>query len=364
MKVSRLMTKDYSELMNLSPGSTPKPTTVSKIIQYGWQPFFSQQVSIDDLNATPPVRVTEVHRSGFHVIGDAFESMIPPGADATVGDWLMLDQDLPHASRVLDRKSLFKRRAPGSDRRLQLIAANIDTCLIVTSCNDDFNIARLERYIALALEAEVDPVIVITKSDLTDTPQDYLEPAQAISEAVPVILMDARTDQPAEKLKDWCKPGQTLAFMGSSGVGKSTLVNALSGQEAMATSGIREDDAKGRHTTTHRHLHLLSNGCTVLDTPGMRELQMTDVASGIDNLFSDLAELEASCKFKDCAHETEPGCAVLAAIDAGQIELQRVKRWKKLAAEDRFNSASLAERRAQDKAFGKKVRAIMKDKKR
>lgn len=355
------MTKDYSEFLSLSPKSATAPSPISKLKALGWGNFFAQQLSADELETTPPVRVTEVHRSGLQVVGENIDQMIPPILDVTVGDWLLLDETEPQNSRVLDRKSVFSRRAPGTDRKTQLIAANIDTALIVTSCNADFNVARLERYIAVGFEAEVSMVIVLTKSDLTDRAEDYVEAAQKISDRVPVVLLDARGDEPAAKLEDWCKPGQTIAFMGSSGVGKSTLVNALSKGEAVKTQGIREDDAKGRHTTTHRHLHILPSGCAVLDTPGMRELQLWDVASGIDDVFSDLSVIAESCRFSDCAHETEPGCAVLEAIERGEVDASRLARWKKLVAEERFNSSTLSERRGRDRAFGKKIRAIQKE---
>jgi ribosome biogenesis GTPase len=264
---------------------------------------------------------------------------------------------------VLERLSLLKRRAPGTDRQIQLIAANIDTVFVVSSCNQDFNIARLERYIALAFEAGIAPVIVLTKSDLATDPESYVGQAQAISKAVPVVTLDARGEEPGEKLTDWCKPGRTVAFLGSSGVGKSTLTNALSGTQDIATQTIREDDAKGRHTTTHRQLHAVPGGCLVLDTPGMRELQLTDAAAGINDLFSDLIKLASRCRFTDCRHETEPGCAVQAALEDGSLEAGRLARWRKLKAEEAFNSASLAERRSKDRAFGKMVRSVMKQKK-
>ncbi|WP_437342630.1 ribosome small subunit-dependent GTPase A [Ruegeria arenilitoris] len=272
----------------------------------------------------------------------------------------MLDSTRPRSSRVLERTSLIKRRAPGTDRQEQLIAANIDTAFIVTSCNLDFKVARLERYAALAFEARMTPVIVVTKTDLVTDPQNYIDAARAVSDMIDVVALDARGDAPRTKLLPWCNPGKTVAFLGSSGVGKSTLANALLESQSIETQTIREDDAKGRHTTTRRELHAMPNGCLVLDTPGMRELQLTDAAEGINDLFADIQELAAQCRFKNCQHDSEPECAVLKAIDEGVLDGDRLRRWRKLMAEDAFNSASLAERRSRDKAFGKMVRGVKK----
>lgn len=358
------MTRDYSKFLLPTNTVGGAKRIFSKLDALGWHPFFAQQTSIEELVETPPVRVTEVHRNGLHIMGEEVDQVIQPIPDVTVGDWLLLDQAQPKSSSVLERKSLIKRRAPGKDRQVQLIAANIDTAFIVSSCNQDFNVARLERYIALAFEADVSPVIVLTKLDLCADPQLYIEEARSISDIVPLIVLDARGGEPQDTLSAWCKPGQTVAFLGSSGVGKSTLTNALSRTQTIATQGIREDDAKGRHTTTSRQLHLVEGGCAVLDTPGMRELQLTDASSGVADVFSDLQALSIQCRFTDCQHETEPGCAVLAALESGEVDGARFARWQKLMAEERFNTSSLAERKAKDKALGKVIRQITKQKKR
>ena len=223
---------------------------LSTLQALGWQPFFAQQIGVDELTETPPARITEVHRSGMRVLGDEIDATIPPNQDITVGDRILLDPTKTQSDRLLERKSLIKRRAPGSDRQVQLIAANIDTVFIVTSCNQDFNVARLERYIALTFDAEITPVIILTKPDLCPDVEQYVEAARAISELVPVVILDARGDEPTQKLAQCCKPGKTVAVLGSSGVGKSTLANALAGNQLMETKAIREVDAKGRHTTT------------------------------------------------------------------------------------------------------------------
>ncbi|MGB3407691.1 MAG: ribosome small subunit-dependent GTPase A [Jannaschia sp.] len=352
------MTRDYSQFL---PGSTGAPKAVSPLSALGWQPFFAQQIDADTLIATPPVRVIRVDRAGLLVAGDGVDAMLPPLAGVTVGDWMLMGAGGTIAGGPLDRKSLVKRRAPGHDRSVQLIASNIDTTFVVTSCNADFNVARLERYLALAFDADTDPVILLTKPDLADaTP--FIEQAQAISGAVPVVAVNAKGGDVSAQLSAWCRPGRTVAFLGSSGVGKSTLVNALSGSSEVATGAIRENDAKGRHTTTRRELYVVPAGFAVLDTPGMRELQLTDVAAGIEEVFADLSDLARTCKFNDCAHETEPGCAVRAALEAGDFDPGRLARWKKLAAEDAHNSADLAMSRRKAKAFSKMVNRAVKSK--
>ena len=346
-------------------GATAGPASgnLATLEALGWNPFFAGQISAEALSDRPPVRVVAVHRSGLQVVGLGSDETIPPRADATVGDWLLLDRTQPRASPVLSRKSLVKRRAPGTNRQVQLIAANIDTAFVVTSCNQDFNLARLERYIALAFEAQIAPVIVLTKADLVPNRQSWIDAARTVSERIPVVALDARGDAPAVALSAWCKPGRTVAFLGSSGVGKSTLTNALIGTNAITTQAIREDDAKGRHTTTRRELHLIPGGCLVLDTPGMRELQLTDASSGIADTFEDIQALSAQCRYGDCRHEREPGCAVRDAIENDRLDPARLHRWRKLLAEDAFNSASLAERRAKERAFGKMVRRVTKESK-
>ncbi len=354
------MTRDYSQFLPMSGAPKDETPTRSPLEILGWQPFFAQQTDLEVLADTPPVRVVEVHRNGLRVRGDGVEALVPPGPEATVGDWLLYDAELPTRSEVLERKSLFKRRAPGHDRSIQMIAANVDTAFVVTSCNNDFNVARLERFLALAFEADVTPVIVLTKADLCDDPAPFVAQAQAISDRVPVVLLNAKSDEPADRLADWCKPGQTIAFLGTSGVGKSTLVNALFGREQAETGAIREDDSRGRHTTTSRQLHFTETGLAILDTPGMRELQLAEAGDGLADLFADVVELATQCKFRDCAHESEPGCVVQAAIADGTLDAERLERWRKLEAEERHNTASLAERRAYDKNFGKMIKTVTK----
>ena len=327
----------------------------------GWSEFFAQQVAQQELSLTPPVRIVAIQRSGLHVIGAGIDETLPPRADVAVGDWLLYDPLQPRRNRVLHRKSLISRRAPGSGREQQLIAANIDTAFIVTSCNEDFNLARLERYAAMIMTAAIEPVIVLTKADLATEVASWIAAARGVVAGIEAVALDARGDQAAQALAPWLRAGATLAMLGSSGVGKSTLGNALLGRQLIATQGIREDDAKGRHTTTHRQLHLLAGGCVLLDTPGMRELQLSDAAAGVAETFTDIHNLAANCRFADCQHGGEPGCAVQQAVAAQQLDPARVQRWRKLLAESAFNAASLAERRHKERAFGKMVRRVSKE---
>ncbi len=328
---------------------------------FGWSSFYASQVKPDEHDAAIPVRVVAVHRARLDLVAPDFAHTLAPFpphpddqfADATIGDWLLLDRERLTPLRRLERRSVFKRRAAGHERKVQLIAANVDTLFIVTSCNQDFNIARLERYLVLARDAGVMPVIILTKADLDDDPQRFTTEAAKLQSGLLVETLDARSPKAIARLTPWFRPGETVAFVGSSGVGKSTLVNTLAGRELMDTAGIREDDARGRHTTTGRSLHQISGGAWVLDTPGMRELQLTDVQSGIEDVFADIVDLAAQCRFSDCRHTDEPGCAVQHAIATGALSAKRLKRWNKLAAEDAFNSSTLAERRQHDRALHK-----------
>jgi ribosome biogenesis GTPase len=310
-----------------------------------------------------PYRLASVRRKEATGLGADGERSIgfPPemgAGEVTVGDWVAVDPEMGRVAAILPRTSLLSRRAAGVEIKTQHLAANIDTLFITTSCNEDFNEARLERYLALALEADVAPVIVLTKPDLaTETSaESYATRAKALSASLDAVLtVNAKAPDVAQAFAPWLGEGRTVAFVGSSGVGKSTLINALSEVE-QATGGVREGDQKGRHTTTSRALLPLKAGGWVMDMPGMRELGLHDVAQGIDLVFTDLAELSESCRFRDCAHEAEPGCAVQAAIAAGEADEGRVARWKKLKAEDALNAMTMGKTRAEARRITRSLR--------
>jgi len=309
--------------------------------ELGWTAHFREQVSTDEARHCLPVRVMAVHRGKIAVAGAGAQRFIPPhipGAGPsddhpTVGDWLLIDGDTLQPVRVLNRMNLFKRRAPGDPRKDQMIAANVDTVFLVASCNQDFSVARLERYLVLAREIGVNPVVVLTKTDLTDTPETFAATAREIEHGLRVEAVDGRDSASVAGLAVWCGRGKTVALLGSSGVGKSTLVNTLRGSDSIATQAIRAGDATGRHTTTVREMHRLDHGGWLLDTPGMRELQLSDAAAGISEVFDDFILAAEQCRFSDCAHGREPACAVQAAIAAGTLSAVRFDRWRKLTAE-------------------------------
>ena len=322
----------------------------------GWSPFFAAQTDPETLALAARISTVARDRLGALTPQGAI-SLRTPGStgDFAVGDWVLTTPDGTAVDRLLDRQTSLKRRAAGHNVEAQLIAANVDTFGIVTSCNADFNIARLERYLALAASAGCLPLVILTKADLCDDPRDYARRAERLSPLVTAITLNATDPAEIDALAPWCENGQTLVLAGSSGVGKSTLSNLLTGGDA-ATRGIREDDAKGRHTTTSRDLARTRFGGWLIDTPGMRSLPLADVADGIKAVFEDIEALARACKFTDCAHDTEPGCAIQAAIAGGDLTPDRLARWQKLKREDAHNSAALHEARARDKSLHKMYR--------
>ncbi|WP_039016962.1 ribosome small subunit-dependent GTPase A [Halocynthiibacter namhaensis] len=327
---------------------------ITSLTGLGWSSFFAEQFNELDQTLTP-ARISEVRRDVVLALGvdGAVDLITPPDmpvSQLAVGDWVLARSD-NRVEHVLNRKTLLSRRAAGHDARSQLIAANVDVLFITTSCNADFNAARLERYLVMACGAGCTPVVVLTKADLED-PAPYVAQALELQPGLAVIALNAKDPSAAAQLMDHWKIGETAALLGSSGVGKSTLTNALTGVEdgGPLTAAIREDDAKGRHTTTTRNLYPALDGRWIIDTPGMRELQLLDAQDGLSAVFSDLEDLSTQCKFRNCAHSGEPGCAIGAAIKAGDFTADRLHRWQKLAQEDAVNTETVHDARSRGKA--------------
>ena len=326
--------------------------------QLGWQPFFQQQLSLSDLESGQLGRVFAQHRGVFIVQTETSEialDITPSLPQITVGDWLLLDDSGACLSR-LDRKSHFSRKAPGSQISEQSIAANVDTLFIVCSLNHDFNLSRIERYLALANEASVEPIIVLTKADLCQDAQVKKQQVQALDAMLVVELVNSLNSESVARLTPWCQLGKTVSFLGSSGVGKSTLINTLLAHQVQETGGIRENDSKGRHTTTARCLQLMEGGAVLIDTPGMRELQLAECEVGVTSTFSDVEQLVAQCRFSDCQHSTEPGCKIRNAISQGQLSQRRFENYQKLLSEQARNGESLKQKRDKGKALSKLYR--------
>lgn len=266
-----------------------------------------------------------------------------------VGDYVMVsyaDPDTAVIHQVLPRRSLFVRKAAGTSKTEQVVAANIDTVFLCMGLNNDFNLRRLERYLAATWESGATPVVVLTKADL---PQKQRE-VEAIAMGVDILTTSAMESDGYRQIMPYITEGRTVAFVGSSGVGKSTLINRLLGEERLATDGLRNDD-KGRHTTTHRELLVLPNGAMVIDTPGMRELGMWDAASGVGQTFTDIEALAAQCRFRNCSHTSEPGCAVRAAIRSGGLDSRRWQSYQKLKNENSYAADSESYLAAKEKKY-------------
>ena len=281
-----------------------------------------------------------------------FDAQSPSDYPA-VGDYVMVsyaDPDTAVIHQVLPRRSLFVRRAAGTSKMEQVVAANIDTVFLCMSLNNDFNLRRLERYLAATWESGAAPVVVLTKADLCEDVSSKQAEVETITMGVPILTTSAMDTDGYGQIMPYITEGRTVAFVGSSGVGKSTLINRLLGEERLATDGLRNDD-KGRHTTTHRELLLLPNGALVIDTPGMRELGMWDAAPGVEQTFTDIEALAAQCRFRNCSHTSEPGCAVRAAIRSGELDSGRWRSYQKLKNENSYAGDSERYLAAKEKKF-------------
>jgi ribosome biogenesis GTPase len=320
---------------------------------FGWSDALKHQFTPFAAEGLIPARIIVQQRSLYEIATDLGELTATlagklaydaeDGAYPVTGDWVAVLARPAEGSatiqHVLPRSSSFVRRASGPGAaRAQVVAANVDVALLAASLNADLNARRIERYLATAWESGAQPVIVLTKADMCADATTLLSEIEAVAMGVPVLPVSAVTGAGLDALRAYLTPGRTAVLLGSSGVGKSTLVNALAGRERMATQAIREDDARGRHTTTHRELVLLPSGALILDTPGMRELGLWDAGDGMSAAFADIEALAAHCRFHDCSHHTEPGCAIIEALDTGALDAARWKAYGKLQRELEFQN--------------------------
>lgn len=324
-------------------------TFTSSIQALGWDAGWAETFTPYAARGHRPARVVAVHREASVVRdGDGDRTATVSGAFRfealavsdypTVGDWVALD-DGGVIAAVLPRRSMFKRMAADGSRRVaglddeQVMASNVDLALLVAGLDNDFNLRRIERYLAVAWSSGIAPVVVLNKSDLADDVDGRLVAVDAIAPGVATVPVSAHTGAGLDELRTHLRPGATAAILGSSGVGKSTLVNALLGEDRQKTAGVRESDSRGRHTTTHRELFELPGGSLLVDTPGIRALEVLGADEGVESAFDDVVELATTCRFGDCRHDGEPGCAVRAAIADGRLAEDRLASHRKLERE-------------------------------
>lgn len=345
------------------------PCTLAEL---GWSDHFERQLTAADRDRSVPARIVSTHRGHIvaftgqeeHLLLIAEKGLMSFGEQPTVGDWVLLDAETLLPVRLLERATVFKRMASGTEVRVQPIAANVDTLFIVTSCNRDFNLNRIERYLCLAMDAEVEPVVIVTKADLAEDPESYRREAQSLMDGVDVRVINAKDEKDIEILRDWFDSGKTVAMLGSSGVGKTTILNTIHGGDLSRSGEVRLGDDRGRHTTTTRSLHRLSAGALLVDMPGIRELQLHDCHEGIARVFADVEELVGQCRFSDCSHDREPGCAVRGAVEHGEMTQRHVDNYFKLVQELEDSAENLEKRRKREHRVIRNAKASKKGRRR
>ena len=354
---------------------------MNKLENLGYGDWFSSQADVDKSTAHEVARVVSVHKDSFVVTkghGEAFAELsgnlfytASSSSDLpTTGDWVYADfyDDDSHAiiHGVVPRKTLLKRKTAGKLVDYQLIAANIDLAFIIQSVDHNLNLRRLERYLVMVNESKITPAILLSKCDLIS--QDKLGEIEgnilSIAPQTTVLAFSNVSGKNINTIRSSLLPAHTYCLLGSSGVGKTTLLNSILGSEQFETQSVRQKDSKGRHTTTSRELIQLDNGALLIDTPGMRELGSMSVDAGLDETFSEILELIQHCKFGNCSHTSEKGCAILGAIEKGELAEQRWKNYIKMKNESAFNEMSYSEKRQKDKAFGKLIKSTLKSKNR
>lgn len=324
----------------------------------GWNAHFGSQLDSDSQEKGVPGRVIASAKRSFQVqlahdvvlraevTGRFAHEALSPSAFPAVGDWVMcepMDANRGIIHRIFERKTILVRKAAGSELKEQTLAANVDTAFIVSSVNNDFNLRRIERYLTLIWTSGATPVVILTKTDLVDNPSSMIEDVRKLGPDLIVHAVSSRSGDGIEALKSLLVPGSTSVMLGSSGVGKSTLINKLFGEDVAKTGEVRDDDDKGRHTTTSRHLLRSASGALMIDTPGMRELQIWADGLGLETVFNDIEEMALRCKFSDCKHAKEPGCRIRAALELGELSADRLESYRKLQRE------TAAQRRKVDK---------------
>jgi ribosome biogenesis GTPase len=333
----------------------------------GFSPFFRAAFESLDAPGSVPARVTRAHADRAQVRGEAgeFEALVPRSLAAAggvvAGDWVSFDPGRGSVGRALPRRTEFARQAAGRRTERQVVAANVDVVFLLAGLDGDFSARRLERYLALAHASGASPVVLLTKAGLCPDAGAFLREAEAVARGAPVHAVDVVEGLGVEAPQRHLGPGVTAALLGSSGVGKSTLANHLLGEARAETGAVREHDARGRHTTTRRELFFLPSGGALLDTPGMREVALWADRAALDETFDDLAALARGCRFRDCGHGGEPGCALRAAAERGEVEPGRLAGFVSLGRELEGHAERRAERARRDKAEGRKVGRLVRD---